>query len=148
MADLIAPKAETADLLLLLELDEEIPEKVMGDPTRLRQVLLNLAGNAVKFTEQGSVVLRLRHKKSIGRVQHVRFEIEDTGIGMTEEQKAGLFQAFAQAESSTARRFGGTGLGLAIANQLVELMGGHIGVESGSWPRFDLLVRTPNGYGR
>ncbi|MBL6597588.1 MAG: response regulator [Alphaproteobacteria bacterium] len=148
VADLIAPKAETADLLLLLELDEEIPARVMGDPTRLRQVLLNLAGNAVKFTEQGSVVIRLRHEKSVGRVQRIRFEVEDTGIGMTEAQVANLFQAFSQAESSTARRFGGTGLGLAIANQLVELMGGKIGVNSepgkGSTFWFELPMDSPD----
>lgn len=129
-ADLIAPRAEAASLLLLVDLDDMIPETVIGDPTRLRQILLNLAGNAVKFTTSGSVTIRLRHVPSDEGSYRMRFEVIDTGIGMTKEQVGGLFQAFAQADSSTARKFGGTGLGLAISKQLVELMGGDIGVIS------------------
>jgi len=130
VADLIAPRAEAASLLLLVNVEDTIPRALRGDPTRLRQILLNLAGNAVKFTEMGSITLRVAVVENAGARQRLRFSIEDTGIGMDEEQVANLFQAFVQAESSTARRFGGTGLGLAISKQLVELMGGEIGVTS------------------
>jgi|GEM_PF-914954 len=130
VADLIAPRAEAASLLFVIDLDDMMPATVIGDPTRLRQILLNLAGNAVKFTDTGSVVIRIRHVRTDSHQYRMRFEVVDTGIGMTPEQVAGLFKAFAQADSSTARRFGGTGLGLAISKQLVEMMGGEIGVES------------------
>jgi PAS domain S-box-containing protein len=130
VADLIAPRAEAASLLLVIDLDDMMPATVIGDPTRLRQILLNLCGNAVKFTHEGVIAIRLRHVRTDGQQYRMRFEVADTGIGMTEEQVAGLFRAFAQADSSTARRFGGTGLGLAISKQLVEMMGGAIGVES------------------
>ncbi|MCR9256754.1 MAG: transporter substrate-binding domain-containing protein [Alphaproteobacteria bacterium] len=130
VADLVAPRAEAASLMLLVDIDDQMPETVVGDPTRVRQVLLNLAGNAVKFTEEGAVTIRVRHLPTDGVQYRMRFEVEDTGIGMSPEQVAGLFQAFVQADSSTARRFGGTGLGLAISKQLVELMDGAIGVES------------------
>ena len=128
--DLLAPRAETKSLMLLMDIVEPLPARLVGDPNRLRQILLNLGGNAVKFTEQGNVTVRVRRVPSDGGSYLVKFEIEDTGIGMTEEQQAALFQAFSQAEMSTARRFGGTGLGLAISKRLVELMGGEIGVES------------------
>ncbi len=128
--DLIAPRAEAASLLLLANLESAIPATVAGDPTRIRQILLNLLGNAVKFTEVGSVTLRVRGVAAENRRHTLRFEIQDTGIGMNETQVAGLFEAFSQADGSTARRFGGTGLGLAISKQLVEMMGGAIGVVS------------------
>ncbi len=104
-----------------------------GDPLRIRQVLLNLIGNAVKFTEKGGVSLQVfvgRVVGTVGDVPHLRFEVSDTGIGMPENVREKLFQKFTQADSSVTRRFGGTGLGLAISKQLVELMGGEIGVKS------------------
>ncbi len=107
-----------------------VPSLVRGDPGRLRQVLVNLAGNAIKFTERGQIVLRARlESEREGRLV-VRLEVTDSGIGMAPEVTARLFQPFTQADSSTTRRYGGTGLGLAICRQLVELMGGEIGVRS------------------
>ncbi|MBM3548522.1 MAG: response regulator [Alphaproteobacteria bacterium] len=110
--------------------DSSLPPYLKGDSGRVRQVLLNLMGNAIKFTERGRVALRLRRIAAPAGKVGVRFEIVDTGIGLTEEAKAKLFGSFTQADSSISRRFGGTGLGLAISKQLVALMGGEIGVES------------------
>jgi signal transduction histidine kinase/CheY-like chemotaxis protein len=107
-----------------------IPEQLRGDGARLRQILLNLLDNAVKFTEQGRIDIRARVVQQSPESIVLRFTVQDTGIGMRDDQIARIFQAFEQADSSTTRRFGGTGLGLAICKQLVELMGGGIGVES------------------
>ncbi len=109
-----------------LEYGETLPRFVNGDPIRTRQVLLNLAGNAVKFTERGAV--RIEASREDGG--KVRLSVADTGIGITEQQMEGLFRRFTQADSSTTRRYGGTGLGLAISKTLVELMGGTIGAAS------------------
>jgi len=110
--------------------DPNLPPFLQGDPGRLRQVLLNLMGNAIKFTERGFVALRVRRIPAREGKVGLRFEIVDTGIGLTDEAKAKLFGSFTQADSSISRRFGGTGLGLAISKRLVALMGGEIGVES------------------
>src|SRR5579859_6157195 len=115
---------------LAITLDGDIPRLLRGDPSRLQQVLINLTGNAIKFTQHGSVALSAKIvEKRDGQVM-VRFTVEDTGIGMAPEILSRLFQPFSQADATTTRRFGGTGLGLAISKRLVELMGGEIGVES------------------
>ena len=101
-----------------------------GDPARLRQVLLNLASNAVKFTDAGEVVIRAQVEDETDAGPVVRFEVTDTGLGLEDTDRQRLFEPFSQADSSTTRRFGGTGLGLAICRQLVTAMGGELGVES------------------
>jgi signal transduction histidine kinase/CheY-like chemotaxis protein len=146
--DLLAPKAEAKSVALELRIHEGVPDRVIGDPGRIRQVLLNLIGNAVKFTENGSIVVHVECR-SQARDCELRFEVRDTGIGIPGDVLPHLFQQFTQGDSSTTRRFGGTGLGLAISKQLVQLMGGELVVESeldkGSTFRFDLeLPRDPN----
>ncbi|MGR0188111.1 ATP-binding protein [Azospirillum aestuarii] len=132
VAELLAPQAHQKALLLVCDLDRKVPAAVRGDPGRLRQILFNLTGNAIKFTDAGRVVLRTRLEPSDAGSDRLRlrFSVEDTGIGISGAGQARLFQPFSQADSSTTRRFGGTGLGLAICARLVEMMGGRIGVES------------------
>ncbi len=129
--DMVRLQADSKGLALDVRLEPSVPERVLGDPTRLTQVLTNLLSNAVKFTERGRVDLRvLILEGSTASRPTVRFEIEDSGIGLSEEQQARLFEAFTQADASTTRRFGGTGLGLVISRRLLDLMGGRIGVRS------------------
>ncbi|WP_298520285.1 response regulator [uncultured Nocardioides sp.] len=132
VAELIGEPATNQGLELLAYCSPELPTVLRGDPQRIRQVLLNLAGNAVKFTASGEVVVRasVDHRGETGLV--ARFEVTDTGtgIGIEPDQRDRLFEAFSQADSSTTRRFGGTGLGLAICRRLVEAMGGRLGVDS------------------
>ncbi len=128
--DLICDKAVEKGLEVINRIDPSLPTQLRGDPMRLQQILLNFASNAVKFTETGHIVLKARLMARQGENIRVRFEICDTGIGMTEEQRSRLFQAFEQADSSISRRFGGTGLGLAICKRLVDMMDGTIGVDS------------------
>src|SRR5262249_25460404 len=124
---LLAPKAHEKGIDLGVFVDPEASGAFRGDPTRLRQVLLNLVGNAVKFTERGGVSVEVTARaEAAGEARRLRFEVTDTGIGMSEAVRAGLFEKFTQADSSITRRFGGTGLGLAICKQLVELMGGAL----------------------
>jgi signal transduction histidine kinase/CheY-like chemotaxis protein/HPt (histidine-containing phosphotransfer) domain-containing protein len=117
-------------LELRMDVGAELPAHLVGDPLRLSQVLLNLTNNAVKFTPRGFVAVRARVVENLGDDVRVRFAIEDSGVGLTQEQSGRLFRPFVQADSSTTRQFGGTGLGLSISKRLVELMGGEIGVES------------------
>jgi|GEM_PF-1520812 len=137
----LALRAQERGLELSCTIATEVPAQVVGDPDRLRQVLVNLVGNAIKFTEQGRVAVRVR--AAPGPAPRVVFEIEDTGIGIPPERLRAIFVPFEQADPSTTRRFGGTGLGLTIASRLVGLMGGEIGVASevgvGSTFTFDVM---------
>ena len=130
LSSLIGLKASDKNLELIFDSDPRIPPVLIGDPLRIGQILINLCGNAVKFTEQGEVLVRSRLIDAREDRLRLRLEVRDTGIGMTPEQLAKLFQAFSQADTSTTRKYGGTGLGLAICRNLVQLMGGEIGVES------------------
>ena len=132
-ADLLATRAEEKSLDLLVDIDARLPGQLIGDPSRIRQIILNLASNAIKFTEEGWVefrVIMVAGDASGTEPVRVRFEVTDTGIGLTEEQVGKLFQAFSQADSSTSRKFGGTGLGLSICKRLCEMMQGDIDVIS------------------
>jgi CheY-like chemotaxis protein len=139
---LMDDRARQKGIALRLSIEGEVPDTISCDPTRLRQVLINLLGNAVKFTEQGSVTLTLRRPDPL--TARMTFEIEDTGIGMTPEQLSRLYQPFVQADSSTTRRYGGTGLGLAITRRCVDLLGGTIAVRSvpGTGTSFAVTVET------
>jgi signal transduction histidine kinase len=127
---LLAQRAQAKNITLTCSMAEQIGSKLVGDPIRLRQILLNLLSNAIKFTDQGEVALEITRIKETDQEIGLHISIRDTGIGMTEEIQQKLFQSFTQADSSTTRKFGGTGLGLAICRKLVELMGGTIGVNS------------------
>jgi len=128
--DLFAPRAAEAKVELAAFVAPRIPSYFRGDAGRVRQVLINLIGNSLKFTERGQVILTVSLVDSHTSYATLRFEVADTGVGMDVETRGGLFRPFIQADPSTTRRFGGTGLGLAISKQIVELMGGEIGVES------------------
>ncbi|MBS1142162.1 MAG: hybrid sensor histidine kinase/response regulator [Proteobacteria bacterium] len=145
---IIGEAARTKGLSIELDRDS-VPLWLRGDPTRLRQSLLNYAGNAIKFTEKGSIALRALLLDERGDELLVRFEVEDTGIGLTQEQIGRLFQTFEQAEASTTRTYGGTGLGLAITRRLALMMGGETGVEStpGRGSRFWFTARLQRGHG-
>ncbi|HKW69824.1 MAG TPA: response regulator [Candidatus Dormibacteraeota bacterium] len=128
--ELFAEAASNKGIELAFDVGASVPETVIGDPGRLRQVLINLIGNAVKFTEAGEVVVRAERRDTTGPGIEIRFEIADTGVGLTAEEAERVFAVYSQLDSSTTRRHGGTGLGLAIARMLTQLMGGEIGVES------------------
>jgi two-component system, sensor histidine kinase and response regulator len=128
--DVLALRADEKGLELLYVMDPQVPTRVYGDPGRLRQVLVNLLGNAVKFTDQGEVVLRVKTPTEDQSEDIIRFEVTDTGIGIEFKQAESLFTPFTQADSSDKRKYGGTGLGLAISRQLVGLMGGEISLTS------------------
>jgi signal transduction histidine kinase/DNA-binding response OmpR family regulator/HPt (histidine-containing phosphotransfer) domain-containing protein len=124
------PQAEAKNILLHFDIANDIPVAICGDPNRLRQIMANLLGNALKFTEQGRILARVRIASEDNQAVMLRFEVHDTGIGISRDARSRIFEAFSQADDSTTRKYGGTGLGLAISKQLVELMGGAIGVEN------------------
>ena len=128
--EMLANRAHSKGLELICLIAPEVPSSLQGDPGRLRQVILNMAGNAIKFTHQGEVALRVSLVSEDAAKAELRFEITDTGIGIPEEMIPLLFSPFTQVDGSTTRKFGGTGLGLAISKQLAELMGGQVGVTS------------------
>ena len=130
VADLLAGPAQTKGLELVVVTDPSVPEALRGDPGRIRQVLTNLIGNAIKFTHQGEIVVRVTRAESEGAPTVIRFEVSDTGVGIDADKLDLIFQPFVQADSSTSRRYGGTGLGLAISSHLISLMGGDCGVRS------------------
>jgi len=148
VASLIRPSAQAKGLRVDLDGDS-VPTWLRGDPMRLRQCLFNLAGNAVKFTERGSIALRAALLEDGPAGLQVRFEVEDTGIGMTPEQTERLFQVFQQADASTTRKYGGTGLGLALTRNLAQMMGGEAGVQStpGVGSTFWFAVLLQRGHG-
>src|SRR6185503_11372756 len=128
--EMVAVRAHEKGLALVCEIAPKVPTDLVGDPTRLRQVLLNLVGNAIKFTESGEVTLRVAPDADASLPGALRFTISDTGIGIPGEKLGAVFERFTQADSSTTRKHGGSGLGLTISKRLVELMGGRIWVES------------------
>jgi two-component system, sensor histidine kinase and response regulator len=128
---LLAERAQNKALELLGFVEPGVPTALQGDPYRLRQLLTNLVGNAIKFTAEGEVSVRVSLDREDDEEAMRRFEVHDTGIGLSEEQRDQLFQSFSQGDTSTTRKYGGSGLGLAISRQLAELMGGKVGVESG-----------------
>src|SRR5687767_7143220 len=129
--EMVAVRAQEKGLVLVCEIEPDVPGDLVGDPTRLRQVLLNLLGNAIKFTETGEVALRVTPDPDSQVPGALRFTISDTGIGIPDEKLGAMFERFTQADSSITRKYGGSGLGLTISKRLVELMGGRIWVESG-----------------
>jgi signal transduction histidine kinase len=136
IADVITLTSEAAKkkgLILRVQLAPDIPAELRGDPVRLRQILFNLVGNAIKFTHQGEIRISVKtepRRQEPSDAVVLQWTVQDSGIGITEDEQARLFGVYAQANVSTARRYGGTGLGLMICRQLVELMGGAIAVES------------------
>lgn len=130
IGDILAPRAQEKGLQFTILIHHDVPEYVLGDPGRLRQILLNLAGNALKFTERGEIVVSAQLKSNDGQRATVLFEVSDSGIGIPEDRLKMLFQPFTQADTSTTRKYGGTGLGLTISKRLCEAMGGEIGVRS------------------
>src|SRR5271169_4617038 len=130
LSSVVSQKAHDKNLEFLIAAPHDLSQKLVGDPLRLGQILINLVNNAVKFTKHGEVLVSVALEEQLADRVKVRFSIRDSGIGMTPEQSAKLFQAFSQADTSTTRKYGGTGLGLSISKRLVEMMGGEIWVES------------------
>jgi signal transduction histidine kinase/CheY-like chemotaxis protein/ABC-type amino acid transport substrate-binding protein len=149
LSDVVSHKASEKGIELLFSVPRELPHELFGDPLRLGQVLLNLASNALKFTEKGQIVIAVEESRRDDRRVWLEFSVSDSGIGMTAEQLGRLFKAFSQADSSTTRKYGGTGLGLSISQSLVEKMGGQIEVasEAGQGSVFSFCVPFELGSG-
>ncbi|MGH8221268.1 MAG: response regulator, partial [Steroidobacteraceae bacterium] len=130
VGSMLALQAAMKGLELIVDIATDVPQTVLGDPQRIRQCLVNLAGNAIKFTSVGEIVIAVRRAGEREGAAQVRFDVRDTGIGIAPEERGELFKPFTQADSSTTRRYGGTGLGLSIVKHLTELMGGEVGLES------------------
>jgi signal transduction histidine kinase/DNA-binding response OmpR family regulator/HPt (histidine-containing phosphotransfer) domain-containing protein len=147
MVNLLSERIDAKGLELLCRIDPGIPRTLVGDPLRVGQILINMAGNAVKFTRAGEIQVSVCIKESVGQQILLEFRVEDSGIGMSEEQIGRLFKSFEQADSSTTRNYGGTGLGLAISRNLAEAMGGAVGVSSvvGKGSTFWFTVRLKAG---
>jgi len=148
-ADMVAVTAQQKGLAVFSFIYPDVPTRLRGDPMRLRQILLNLAGNAVKFTHSGEVAIRVKLDRP-GDTGTIRLEVTDTGIGVPKDKMDLLFRPFSQADTTTTRRYGGTGLGLSIVARLVELMGGHVGFDSqeGQGSQFWFTVRLqPQNFG-
>jgi PAS domain S-box-containing protein len=146
-ADLLASRAFGKKLELVCDLSEDLPRRVIGDPGRLRQVFVNLIGNAVKFTAEGEIVVEGRLESCAEGINTVRFSVRDTGIGIPADKQHRLFKSFSQVDASTTRQYGGTGLGLAISKKIAELMGGTMWVESeaGRGSTFAFTFKVPSG---
>ncbi|RZJ07604.1 MAG: response regulator [Rubrivivax sp.] len=149
LAVILSANVGNKDIEVLFRVDPQLPPALIGDTTRLRQVLLNLAGNALKFTERGEVVVSLTRTGDEGGQTAIRFEVSDTGIGIAPDKLEQIFVGFSQAEQNTSRRYGGTGLGLAISRRLVALMGGELRVDSrlGEGSRFHFQLALPEAPG-
>jgi CheY-like chemotaxis protein/two-component sensor histidine kinase len=150
VSNLIAEKTTAKGLELVFDVDRNVPPNLIGDPLRLGQILINYANNAVKFTEHGEIDIVIRIKEQSDKEVLLYCGVRDTGIGLSQEQMGRLFQSFAQADTSTTRKFGGTGLGLVISKRLAELMGGEVGVESepGKGSTFWFTARVGKGVGQ
>lgn len=148
LADMISPKAHEKNLDLAFDIDQNVPPHLIGDPLRIGQILLNLLNNAVKFTEKGAVLLKISMPKGEGITRIIRFDVIDSGVGLSDEQSSRLFSAFSQAQTSTTRLYGGTGLGLSISRQLSSLLGGDIALQSrlGEGSTFSLSIPLELAY--
>ena len=140
---LLARRASAKDVALHCIVQRDVPRSLVGDPVRIRQILLNLGGNAVKFTPAGTITFRVEIKRLTESGAVIRFRVTDTGIGISADTQTRLFQPFTQADTSTTRQFGGTGLGLSICRRLVNLMGGHIGVRSAAGQGSEFWFTAP-----
>ena len=145
VAEMLGFGAHSKGLTLLVEIGRHAPQYILGDHGRLRQILINLVGNAIKFTDKGHILIKFDGEILPDQRVRVHFSVEDTGIGIPEEKMSKLFQSYSQADTSTSRKYGGTGLGLAISNRLIEMMGGKVAVKStvGEGTTFSLYLDSP-----